>query len=106
MAFLQLLAPFAPHMSEEIWARLGGEPGIANAPWPEADLSLLTSDSVKYVVQVNGKVRGELNTAKDTGKDEVLAAAKEIEKVASFLEGKTIRKEIFVPGKIVNFVAN
>ena len=104
--FLQLLAPFAPHMSEEIWVRLGGKPGIVAAPWPVADLSLLTSDNVKYPVQVNGKVRGELETGKDTGKDEVLAKAKEIEKVASFLEGKTIRKEIFVPGKIINFVAN
>ena len=106
MSFLQLLAPFAPHLAEDVWTRLGGQPGIATAPWPEADLSLLKSDSVKYVVQVNGKVRGELETAQETDKDEVLAAAKEIEKVASFLEGKTIRKEIFVPGKIVNFVAN
>jgi len=105
MTFLQLLAPFAPHLAEDVWARLGGEPGIANAPWPQADLSLLKSDSVKYVVQVNGKVRGELETGKDCSKEEVLAAAREIEKVASFLEGKTVRKEIFVPGKIVNFVA-
>jgi leucyl-tRNA synthetase len=56
-------------------------------------------------VQVNGKVRGELETGKDCSKEEVLAAAREIEKVSSFLEGKTVRKEIFVPGKIVNFVA-
>jgi len=106
MKFLQVLAPFAPHMAEEIWARLGGTVGITSAPWPEADLSLLKSDTVKYVVQVNGKVRGELETEKDAPKDVVLSQAKEIEKVVAFLEGKTLRKEIFVPGKIVNFVAN
>ncbi len=104
-AFMQLLAPFAPHIAEEIWSRLGGEPGIANARWPEADLSLLASNTAKYVVQVNGKVRGELSLPKDAPKDEVLAEARKLEKVAAFLEGKTLRKEIFVPGKIVNFVA-
>ncbi len=104
-AFLQLLAPFAPHMAEEIWARLGNAPGITAAPWPEADPARLVSDSVKYVVQVNGKVRGELTVPEDTGKEQILAEAKALEKVASFLEGKTLRKEIFVPGKIVNFVA-
>ncbi len=102
--FVQLLAPFAPHISEELWARLGETPSVSSAPWPEADTSLLTRETAKYIVQVNGKVRGELEVAKDTPKDEVLAGAKEIEKVASFLEGKEIRKEIFVPGKIVNFV--
>ncbi|MFP4494266.1 MAG: leucine--tRNA ligase, partial [Puniceicoccaceae bacterium] len=104
-AFLQLLAPFAPHMAEEIWARLGNAPGIAAAPWPEADPAQLASDSVKYVVQVNGKVRGELTVAEGTGKEQVLAEARALERVASFLEGKTLRKEIHVPGKIVNFVA-
>ena len=104
--FLQLLAPFAPHMAEELWARLGGVPSIADKPWPEADPSLLVRDNAKYVLQVNGKVRGELTVPTGTDKEQVLEQARSQEKVASFLAGKTIRKEIFVPGKIVNFVAN
>ncbi len=102
----QLLAPFAPHLGEELWSRLGHPPTVAAAPWPEADLSQLTVDTVTYAVQVNGKLRGQLETARDTPKDTVLAAARSLEKVAAFLEDKTVRKEIFVPGKIVNFVAN
>ncbi|MEM0966874.1 MAG: leucine--tRNA ligase [Verrucomicrobiota bacterium] len=104
--FIQLLAPFAPHLSEEIWSRLGGIPSISMHPWPEADLSLLTKDTVTYVIQVNGKVRAEMVFDKEAGKDMVLAEARTAERVSAFLEGKEIRKEIFVPGKIVNFVAN
>jgi len=104
LSFVQLLAPFAPHIAEELWARLGQSPSVAAAPWPEADASLLVQDQVRYMVQVNGKLRGELELPKETRKDEVLAHAKKIEKVASFLDGKTVRKEVFVPGKIVNFV--
>ena len=105
LAFLRLLAPFAPHFAEEAWARLGEVPSVTDAPWPEADESLLGGTETKYVVQVNGKVRGELTVAEETSRDEVLALARRHEKVAAFLEGKEIRKEIFVPGKIVNFVA-
>lgn len=104
LSFIRLLAPFAPHISEELWARYSQTPSVASATWPEADLSLLTRDVAKYIVQVNGKVRGELEVARDASKDKVLTAAKDVEKVAAFLEGKDIRKEIFVPGKIVNFV--
>ena len=69
------------------------------------DPSALVEDSVTYAVQVMGKVRGKLEIAKDAGKDDVLAAAKALPNVERFLEGKTIRKEIFVPGRLVNFVA-
>lgn len=104
-AFLQLLAPLAPHIAEELWERLGGEASIANAPWPKHDESKLVQDTIKLIVQVNGKLRGELHVSKDAPKDEVLAAAKELDKVASQIEGKNLVKEIYVPGRIVNLVA-
>ena len=104
LRFLQLLAPFAPHLAEELWERLGAAPSVSGAAWPEPDPDWLGSDRVTYAVQVNGKLRGELEVADSTGREEVLAAARGLEKVAANLEGKTLRKEVFVPGKIVNFV--
>jgi len=104
LSFLQLLAPFAPHICEEIWSRLGQSSSICLAPWPKADARLLVKDDCKYVIQINGKVRGELQIRADAGKDEVLSQARDIDRVASHLSNKTIRKEIFVPKKIVNFV--
>lgn len=103
--FVQLLAPFAPHIGEELWERLGGTGSVAKAPWPAADESSLQSDTVKMAVQVNGKLRGEIVVEKSLGKDEIVAAAKSLENVANFLAGKTVVKEICVPGKIVNIVA-
>jgi len=103
--FLRLLAPFAPHLSEELWERLGGAPSVANHPWPEHREELLVSDEMVIVFQVNGKLRGEGNFPKDVGKDEVIAAAKEHERVLPFIEGKELVREIYVPGKLVNLVA-
>ena len=103
--FVQLLAPFAPHIGEELWERLGGAGSVAKAPWPEADEASLQSDTVKMAVQVNGKLRGEIVVGKSLGRDEVVAAAKSLESVANSLAGKTVVKEICVPGKIVNIVA-
>ena len=102
--FVQLLAPFAPHIAEELWFRLGGEGSVAKAPWPVADESNLHSDTVKMAVQVNGKLRGEIVVDKSLGKEQIIAAAKSLENVANFLAGKTIVKEICVPAKIVNIV--
>ena len=101
---MQLLAPFAPHIGEELWERLGGTGSVAKAPWPVADESSLQSDTVKMAVQVNGKLRGEIVVEKSLGKEEIVAAAKSLENVANFLAGKTVVKEICVPGKIVNIV--
>jgi len=98
----QLLAPFAPHLSEELWGSLGGKPSIANEPWPQARKELLVSDEITIVFQVNGKLRGEGQFPKDVDKDSVISAAKADAKVQSFLEGKEIMKEIYVPGKLVN----
>lgn len=102
---VQLVAPFAPHMGEELWERLGHKPSVVHAKWPEFDASKLVQDEVKIVFQVNGKVRGDALVSKDISKDEVLSMAKANERVAAQLEGKSIVKEIYVPGKIVNLVA-
>ncbi len=100
-----LLAPFAPHLADEIWRKtLGMETSVVLAGWPDADESKLTSDTVELPVQVNGKLRGRVTVATDAGKDDVLAAAKAT--VADQLEGKTIRKEIVVPGRMVNLVVS
>jgi len=99
---IQLLAPFAPHLSEELWESLGGKPSIANEPWPQARKELLVSDEITIVFQVNGKLRREGQFPKDVDKDSVISAAKADAKVQSFLEGKEIMKEIYVPGKLVN----
>ena len=102
--FVQLLAPFAPHISEELWARLGMKGSVAKAPWPKADESKICNDTHKIAVQVNGKLRGELQIDASMGKDDILTAAKNIENVKNFTDKKTIVKEIYVPNKIVNIV--
>jgi leucyl-tRNA synthetase len=103
-AFIQLLAPFAPHLAEELWARLGGAPSVAHAPWPAYDPALLTTDSVQIGLLVNGKPRGEALVAPDADEATVLALARANDKVAAHLAGKTIRKVVYVPGKILNLV--
>ena len=102
---LQLLAPFAPHLAEELWESLGEKPSIVNEPWPQARKELLVSDEITIVFQVNGKLRGEGQFPKDVDKDSVTSAAKADAKVQTFLEGKEIVKEIYVPGKLVNLAA-
>jgi leucyl-tRNA synthetase len=101
-ALLQLLAPFAPHLAEELWQNLGQGPSIVNEPWPQACKELLVSDEVTIVFQVNGKLRGQGQFPKEIDKDSVISAAKADAKVQSFLQGKEIVKEIYVPGKLVN----
>jgi len=99
---LQLLAPFAPHLAEELWATLGQEPSIVNEPWPQANKKLLITEEITIVFQVNGKLRGQGQFPKEIDKESVILAAKSDTKVQSFLEGKEIVKEIYVPGKLVN----
>jgi leucyl-tRNA synthetase len=102
LRFAQLLQPFAPHVAEELWQRLGGQGWLAYAPWPQVDKRLLVDDEIEIAVQVLGKVRGHAKVQNGAANDVVLAAARAA--VAAHLEGKTVVKEIVVPGKLVNFV--
>jgi leucyl-tRNA synthetase len=102
--FALLLAPFAPHLGEEIWARLGHTESLAYAPWPQWDEALTRDATVSYAVQVNGKLRGQLELAPDATEAEAVAAARDVENVARFLEGQVERKVVFVKGRMVNFV--
>lgn len=104
--FVQLLAPIAPHMGEELWAILGNDGGISYAPWPTYDEAALVEDEVEVVFQVNGKVRAKSNVPRDLGKDELEKAALANEIVQEYIEGKTVKKVIAVPNKLVNIVAN
>jgi leucyl-tRNA synthetase len=101
-----MLAPIAPHVCEELWSRLGHADSLAYAPWPTHDPALLASDTMDIVVQVMGKKRGLVNVPTDADQDAILSAAHREESVARHLEGKTIRKVIYVPGKLLNVVAN
>ena len=99
---LVLLAPFTPHIAQELWNDMGREGSIFVAGWPKADLSKLTVDEITIPLQINGKFRENITLPADADKDAVMAKAKEV--LASRLEGKTIVKEIYVPKKIVNIV--
>jgi leucyl-tRNA synthetase len=100
--FARVLAPFAPHLAEEMWSRLGHKTSIAYASWPEVDPAYLMDDSFELVVQVLGKVRGRVQAPRAAD----AAALKRIarEAVATHLAGKTVVKEVVVPGRLVNFV--
>ena len=102
--FIKLLAPFAPHLTEEIWESLGHDDFLSISAWPEYDEAKTVESTVEIGVQVNGKVRGTIAIPNGCDKEVAFEAAKADEKVASFLEGKTLVKEIYVPNKIVNFV--
>jgi leucyl-tRNA synthetase len=102
--FLLVLAPFAPHLCEEIWEQLGHSETLAYEDWPAFDEAKLAVDTITVAVQVNGKLRGTLDLPADVSKDDALAAARENESVAKYLDGKTLRREIYVPGRLVNLV--
>ncbi len=101
----QLLHPFAPHLGEELWETLGHAPSIQAEPWPAFDPALCEEDQVEVPVQINGKVRGRITLPKDATQDQALAAAHEVPNIASQLQGKTLRKTIWVPNKILNLIA-
>ncbi|MGE3953717.1 MAG: leucine--tRNA ligase [Parachlamydiales bacterium] len=99
----QALAPFAPHLAEEIWELLGQSPSITHAPWPTVDPHHLVDETVTYVVQVNGKLRGRFDLPKDEDEETIVSLAKEDPNISRHLTG-TIQKVIFVPNRLLNFV--
>ncbi len=103
-AYILLLSPFAPHLAEEIWSRLGHNVTLAYEPWPEVEERYLTKSRVEVAVQVNGKVRGSVIVDVDADQEHVLDAARSLSNVAKHLQGKEIRRSVYVPGRIVNFV--
>jgi leucyl-tRNA synthetase len=100
--FVLLLAPYAPHLAEEMWAALGHEGSLAYAPWPSYDEALTVDAEVELAVQVNGKLRARIVVEAQAENDTVLALGKEA--VREFLDGKTLVKEVVVPGRLVNLV--
>lgn len=102
--FARCLVLFMPHLAEECWERLGEAGLVSTAPWPAVDEKLLVDDEITLPIQVNGKKRGEITVPKDLGKDEIEALALTADGVTNFTDGKTVRKIIVVPGRIVNIV--
>ncbi len=102
--FTLLLAPFAPHLAEELWSALGHPQTLAYEAWPTYDEALLQADEVEVPVQINGKLRGKLKVAAGTDQKALEKAALADDKIRALLEGKTIKKVIVVPGKLVNIV--
>ncbi len=101
---LVLLSPFAPHMTEELWSLLGNSTSIHVQNWPKYDDKALVKEEVQIVIQVNGKVRDKIEVSKDISKDEVESIALNNDRIKSFIDGKSIVKFIYVPGKLVNVV--
>ncbi|MBC7545682.1 MAG: leucine--tRNA ligase [Candidatus Sericytochromatia bacterium] len=102
--FILLLAPFAPHVAEELWALLGHTETLAYAPWPTYDEALTIDSEVELAIQVNGKIRSKFTAAADMPQEDVLALAKAQEAIATLIEGKEIVKQIVVPGRLVNLI--
>jgi leucyl-tRNA synthetase len=108
--FLQLLAPFAPHLAEELWSKLHASritvhvPSLSYAPWPTFDPALLVEDTLEIPVQVNGKLRDVIRVPAGASQGELETAAQSAEKVKAFVDGKAIKKIIVVPKKLVNIV--
>jgi leucyl-tRNA synthetase len=101
---LRAMAPIAPHLAEELWNRGGYEGSVHAASWPTADQAALVSETITWAVQVNGKVRGQVELATDADVADVIAAAKADPNVARHVGDATIRREIVVPGKLINLV--
>ncbi|EKX55236.1 leucyl-tRNA synthetase [Guillardia theta CCMP2712] len=102
--FVQLLNPYAPHIAEELWERLGQKPSVSNSPWPEFNEKYLVEDALNIAVQINGKLKGTVEVPADADQAAAIALIEQNENVQKWIEGKEIKKKIFVPGKICNFV--
>src|SRR5262249_21219572 len=102
--FVLLLAPLAPHLAEELWQRLGHAESLAHAAWPGADPAHLRAEVIEIPVQVNGKVRGKIRAPAEAGETEVIDLARADQNVGKHLAGQTVKRAIYVRGRIVNFV--
>ena len=102
--FVRLMAPFVPHFAEEVWQRLGQQETIAYEPWPEHDPALLVEETVTLPISVTGKVRARLDMPADATEDAVKNAALALPAVRKHLDGRTLRKAIYIPGKMLNLV--
>jgi leucyl-tRNA synthetase len=103
--FLKLLAPYAPHIAEELWERLGEAPSIVDAGWPTFNEAEMIEDTVMLGILINGKPRSEVRIARDADEATALELAKADERASQFLDGKQVRKVVYVPGRIINIVA-
>ena len=99
-----ILSPFVPHLSEEFWSLLGHSETITYQPWPQFDESLIQLDEVTIAVQVNGKLRANINIAKDSDEKDVISEAMSLENVKKFTSDGNIVKTIYVPNRLLNFV--
>jgi len=99
-----MLAPYVPHMAEELWERAGHKPSVCNQKWPEYIHELTVDETITFVVQVNGKVRAKIECPKGLSQQDAVKTAKENENVSRYLEGQQILKEIYVPNKLISFV--
>ena len=104
LAFLQLLAPFAPHFAEELWSRLGAPGLAADAPWPTFDPAKISAAEVRLVFQVNGKHRGDQLVPVGLSQEQAVLLARADARVSAFLANRTIGKVVYVPGRILNLV--
>jgi leucyl-tRNA synthetase len=101
---LHMLSPFAPHIAEELWERIGGEGLLCSRPWPAADVGIAREEEVEVVVQINGKVRSKLTVGAGAGEAEVRERVMSDPKVREYLTGRELRKTVYVPGKLFSIV--
>jgi len=99
-----LISPFAPHLAEELWEKLGNKPSISDQAWPEFDPALVVDEEVTVVIQVNGKLRSKMVVQKDLPNAEMEEMALKNERIHTLIEGKPIRRVIVIPNKLVNIV--
>ncbi len=101
---LLLLAPFAPHITEDLWARLGGRGSVHDQPWPVADTTLLVRETETIAIQINGRARGTVELPTGAAQDEAVEAARQVEAVQRYLNSSAIRRVVYVPGRIINLM--
>lgn len=103
---LLLISPICPYIAEELWEEIGHKPFISLEAFPKYDPELIKEDTFILVIQVNGKVRDQVEVSVELSKDEIVKIAKERPKIMKYLEGKTLKNVVFVPKKLINFVVS